>query len=256
MIQADAQTGLDQLLGTHASHAPGPVNNGRDFLDGSLDLSLNKWRWRLGIRDRDNVGSGAGIASALDPTGSSRMRSVTSDLSYDDDNLAPNWMVSAQLSASHYSEKSDLTLFPAGMNFGGPTFTDGMIGNPYKWERQHRLHTAATYTGTDRHRIRLGVGAESANVYRIQETKNFNPDFSPIGSRRLNFSLRAHDKFAKATSKKPVLTILPKQAFCRPPPAKTKTDCQELHDSAEQPALLRAHSGWRAASSSCSGCSS
>ena len=182
MIQADAQTGLDQLLGTHASHAPGPVNNGRDFLDGSLDLSLNKWRWRLGIRDRDNVGSGAGIASALDPTGSSRMRSVTSDLSYDDDNLAPNWMVSAQLSASHYSEKSDLTLFPAGMNFGGPTFTDGMIGNPYKWERQHRLHTAATYTGTDRHRIRLGVGAESANVYRIQETKNFNPDFSPIGS--------------------------------------------------------------------------
>lgn len=182
IIQADAQTGLDQLLGTHASHAPGPVNNGRDFLDGSLDLSLNKWRWRLGIRDRDNVGSGAGIASALDPTGSSRMRSVTSDLSYDDDNLAPNWMVSAQLSASHYSEKSDLTLFPAGMNFNGPTFTDGMIGNPYKWERQHRLHTAATYTGTDRHRIRLGVGAESANVYRIQETKNFNPDFSPIGS--------------------------------------------------------------------------
>lgn len=182
IIQADAQTGLDQLLGTHASHAPGPVNNARDFLDGSLDLSLDKWRWRLGIRNRDNVGSGAGIASALDPTGSTRMRSVTSDLSYDNDTLAPHWSVSAQLSASHYSEKSDLTLFPAGMNFGGPTFTDGMIGNPYKWERHHRLHTTVTYTGLDRHHIRVGVGAESADVYRTQETKNFNPDFSPIGT--------------------------------------------------------------------------
>lgn len=182
IVQADAQTGWDQLLGTHVSHAPGPVNNARDFLDGSLDLSLSKWRWRLAIRDRDNVGSGAGIASALDPTGASRMRSATSDLSYDDDTLAPHWAVSAQLSASHYSEKSDLVLFPAGMNLGGPTFTDGMIGNPYKWERHHRLNASATYTGLERHQLRLGMGAESADIYRIQETKNFNPDFSPIGT--------------------------------------------------------------------------
>lgn len=186
IIQADAQTGLDNLVGTHASHAPGAVNNARDYIDGTLDLSLNKWRWRFGIRDRDNVGSGAGIASALDPTGQSRMRSVTSDLSYDDDAIAPNWVVSAQLSTSNYSEKSDLTLFPAGMNFGGPTFTDGMIGNPYKWERHHRLQMAATYTGLQQHSIRLGLGAESAEIYRIRESKNFNPDFTPIGTGSLS----------------------------------------------------------------------
>ncbi|MDE2592682.1 MAG: TonB-dependent receptor [Burkholderiales bacterium] len=181
-IQADTQTGLDTLLGTHASHAPGPVNNGRDNIDGSLDLSLDKWRWRLGLRDRDNVGSGAGVASALDPTGSSRMQSLSSDLSYENDHIAPNWAVAAQLSAMHYSEKSDLTLFPAGMNFGGPTFTDGMIGNPYKWERHHRLNASATYTGFEQHRTRLGWGAESAQIYKIRETKNFNPDFTPIGT--------------------------------------------------------------------------
>ncbi len=181
-IQTDAQTGLDSLLGTHASHAPGPVNNGRDNLDGSLDLSLDHWRWRLGVRDRDNVGSGAGIASALDPSGTSRMQSLSSDLSYENNNFAPNWSVAAQLSALHYSERSDLTLFPAGMNFGGPTFTDGMIGNPYKWERHHRLNASATYTGFEQHRARLGWGAESAQIYKIRETKNFNPDFSPIGT--------------------------------------------------------------------------
>lgn len=182
IVQADAQTGWDALRGTNASHAPGPINNGRDFIDGSLDLSLDKWRWRFGIRDRNNVGSSVGIASALDPTGYNRSQMLTSDLNYDDDNVAPHWALNAQISAMHYSEKSDLTLFPAGMNFGGPTFTDGMIGNPYKWERHHRLHTAVTYTGIDQHHIRVGIGAESADVYRTQETKNFNPDFSPIGT--------------------------------------------------------------------------
>ena len=182
VIQADAQTGLDNLLSTHASHAPGAVNNARDYIDGTLDLSLNKWRWRFGLRDRDHVGSGAGIASALDPTGQSQMRSVTSDLSYDDDAVAPNWAMSAQLSTSNYSEKSDLTLFPAGASLGGTPFTDGMIGNPYKWERHHRLQMAATYTGWLQHSIRLGLGAESAEIYRIRETKNFNPDFTPIGT--------------------------------------------------------------------------
>ncbi len=35
-----------------------------------------------------------------------------------------------------------------------------------------------------------------------------------------------------------------------------RESCYELQDSAEQPALLRAHSGRRCARSSCSGCSS
>ncbi|MGE5451884.1 MAG: TonB-dependent receptor plug domain-containing protein [Acidobacteriota bacterium] len=181
-IRADAQTGLDHLLGTHASYAPGTVNNGRDFIDGSLDLSLDHWRWRFGVRDRDNVGSGAGVASALDPTGRSRTQSLTSDLNYVHDNIAPDWALTAQLSARHYSERSDLTLFPPGMNFGGATFTDGMIGNPYQWERHHRLNATALYSGWVRHQVRLGGGVESAEIYKIRETKNFNPDFSPIGT--------------------------------------------------------------------------
>ncbi len=183
-VQADAQTGSDSLRGTHASLAPGPVNNSRDFIDGTLDLSVDKWRWRLGVRDRDNVGSGAGIAAALDPTGTNRSQSLTSDLNYDNDTIAPNWAVNLQLSSMHYSERSDLALYPAGavVNPTGGAYTDGMIGTPYKWERHDRLNGAATYTGLTSHRIRLGLGAEWAELYKIRQTRNSNNNFTPVGT--------------------------------------------------------------------------
>ncbi|HEX5310623.1 TonB-dependent receptor [Aquabacterium sp.] len=181
IIEADAQTGFDALRGTHASLAPGPVNNGRDFIDGQLDLSLENWRWRLGLNDRDNVGSGPGIASALDPRGTSRSQRLMSDLSYDNDHIAPNWALNAQLSALHYSERSDLFLYPAGAKIGG-VYTDGMMGNPYKWERHHRLGATATYSGWQNHRIRLGLGAHWAEMYKIKNTRNSNNNFTPIGT--------------------------------------------------------------------------
>lgn len=56
-----------------------------------------------------------------------------------------------------------------------------MIGNPYKWERHDRLSGTATYTGWQAHQIRLGLGGEVSQLYKVRETKNFNPDFSPIG---------------------------------------------------------------------------
>jgi outer membrane receptor protein involved in Fe transport len=77
IIDADAQTRYDTLTrvnndpnsGTHASLAPGPVNTGANALDGNLDLAYAKWRLRLGYKLRDKLGTGAGIASALDPVG-------------------------------------------------------------------------------------------------------------------------------------------------------------------------------------------
>jgi iron complex outermembrane receptor protein len=57
-----------------------------------------------------------------------------------------------------------------------------MIGNPYKWERHTRVSLSAFYTGIATHRMRLGAGYQREDLYRIRETKNFNPDFTPIGT--------------------------------------------------------------------------
>jgi iron complex outermembrane receptor protein len=177
-ITADAAT----PFGPGISRAPGPMNNERDSIDGMLDFTYEQWQLRIGYKERDHVGSGSGVASALDPTGNNRSERLTSDLTYRNTSFARNWDISVQGSHMRYTEFSDLVLFPPGTNLGGGAFVDGMIGNPYKWERHLRFSASAFYTGFERHRIRFGAGATRNEIYRIRETKNFNPNFSRIGT--------------------------------------------------------------------------
>jgi len=186
VITADAQTALDTAFSAFGvpavSHAPGPASLGREAIDAGLDLAWGSWRWRAGLKQRDDIGVGAGIAQALDPSGRSASRRFTTDLHWQAPSLARDWELAAKASYMHYREQTDLVLFPAGSNLGLGFFADGVIGNPYKWERHARLDASALYSGLQGHRIRLGAGFDRQALYKIRETKNFNPDFSPIGS--------------------------------------------------------------------------
>ncbi|MEO6974486.1 MAG: TonB-dependent receptor [Gallionella sp.] len=164
----------DALSGTTFSLAPGPVSLGYDAIDGRIDLSREKWRLRAGFQQRDNVKSGAGVASALDPTGKNFGERVNTDLTYQDANFAPNLDVTAQASYLFITEQSDLTLFPPGANFGLGAFPNGVIGNPYKWERHLRFNVSATYSGLQNHKLRLGTGTQNDDLYRTQESRNYN----------------------------------------------------------------------------------
>lgn len=177
IVAADAQTAVDAAFGTKASHAPGPSNIGYNSIDGNLDLSHGKWRFRGGYKKRYDVGSGTGVASALDPSGRSSNERITSDVTYSDSDFAKDWDIRLQASYMHLREFSDLVLFPAG--FLGGAFPDGMIGNPYKWEREYRFNASAFYTGFKDHRVRLGLGHEDMNLYKVQESKNFTFTFIP-----------------------------------------------------------------------------
>ena len=163
----------DALSATPFSLAPGPVNLNRDAIDGRLDLSRDNWRLRAGYQLRDNGGTGAGVASALDPAGKNTGERISSDLTYQDANFAPDLDVTAQVSFLHISEKSDLTLFPPGTDFGFGVFPDGVIGNPHKWERHLRLNLSAAYTGLQNHKLRFGAGTQKDDLYRIKETRNY-----------------------------------------------------------------------------------
>lgn len=181
IIDADAQTRNDTLSGSHASLAPGPVNVGNRAADANLEIELDKWRLRLGYKLRDDVGTGAGVASALDPVGRSRSERITSDLAWTDPQLARDWSAGVLLSTLYYSQLTpvDYQLLPPGTLLPTGLFPKGMDGGPDFWERQLRLSAYAGYAGFAGHRLRLGLGHDDLNLYRTHETRNFT--YSPAG---------------------------------------------------------------------------
>jgi outer membrane receptor protein involved in Fe transport len=173
-IDADAQSALDQAFATQASRAPGRVNTGYDAIDGSLDVGLDKLRFRASYKLRDKLGTGAGVAAALDPVGKATSERITADLSRNDMDMAKDWRLSLAASYLYYTQGYDqpLQLYPPGA-FGG-SFPNGVIGAPSTWERQIRLSAFATYTGWTNQQWRFGVGYDDLNLYKTRELKNFD----------------------------------------------------------------------------------
>ncbi|HEX7026432.1 MAG TPA: TonB-dependent receptor [Gammaproteobacteria bacterium] len=175
-VEIDAQTLNDQALGTSASLAPSSVDVGVDSIDTRLELENNAWKIRLGFQGRYNFGTYAGVAEALDPAGTSESERFNADITYHNPNLNNDWDFTAQASYFDTTAKSDLTLFPPGTDFtgfGGGPFPDGVIGNPYIYERHYRIDVSAFYTRVNDHDIRLGSGYHFIDMYRIKDTRNF-----------------------------------------------------------------------------------
>lgn len=175
IITADAQTGLDRVFGTHVSLAPGPMNNGHEAVDAHLDLSYEKWRWRSNFILRDNIGTGTGTSSVLDPSGKLKSQRLTTDLSWSDNHVGQDWGLGFNMSYSQYLQRlpSPLVLYPPGVTFPTGNFPDGIIGAPNTSERQLRASAYAVYSGWHDHQLRVGVGHDDLNMYDTYEFKNF-----------------------------------------------------------------------------------
>lgn len=175
VISADAQTRNDQRFGTSASRAPGSVHTGREAIDGSFDLAVDRWRLRGGYKLRDNVEGGVGVNSALDPVGRARSERITSDISWLDPQFSESWGVGLTAGYLQYNDTvlKAFQLLPPGAKLATGTFIDGMIGMPEKWERQLRLSAFANYTGFQNHQVRFGIGHDDLNLYKTRTQKNY-----------------------------------------------------------------------------------
>lgn len=175
VISADAQTRNDSLYGTTASLAPGPVNTGYDAVDGNLDLARDKWRMRASYKLRDNLQTGAGVSSALDPGSVGRAENITGDLSWNDPQFTQNLGVGATASMLHYAftHPTNLMLLPPGSKVGATTFPDGLIGGPNQWEKQFRVSGNASYSGFAGHSVRVGLGHDILDMHRTKTIKNY-----------------------------------------------------------------------------------
>lgn len=175
MIAADAQTRNDTLFGTRASLAPGGVEVGNKATDVNLEAAYGKWRGRFGLKLRNDVGPGAGIASAIDPVGKSRSERITSSLAWADPQFSKDWGLGGSISSQQYAQEipQPYVLLPAGVRFPTGTFTNGMIGAPEIWERIVRTTVYADYNGLTNHHFRIGIGHDDVHMYRVRERRNF-----------------------------------------------------------------------------------
>lgn len=159
----------------------GPLNTGYESVDAQIDLGYDKFRWRAAYTLRDDVGTGVGIAGALDPSGRIRSERIASDLSWTDENFARDLSLSLQASYMQLATEvtKPLVIIPGGIF---PGFPDGMLGAPDNWERQARLSATSVYSGFTDHRIRFGFGHDQLEIYKTSETKNFTqiPALTPL----------------------------------------------------------------------------
>lgn len=187
IITEDAQTRLDRILGTKASLAPGSVNVSSKGLTLLAEVEKTHWRLRGFLNDITNIGTGQGIGEALDPNGKFSANRATMDLTYHDSKLTKDLDFTSQLAYGNYSQQIEkrLNLFPAGANLGKGVFPDGVSGNPEYWIRKINFDNSGLYSGIENNRLRVGIGYTFTDLYKVQSSRNYDPNnFTPFSDLR------------------------------------------------------------------------
>ncbi|UZE98002.1 TonB-dependent receptor [Alkalimarinus alittae] len=149
------------------------------MIDSRLDIAYDNSRLRVGFQGRSNVGSGPGIAQALDPNGRFGSDRFNADYTHTLEDLTPNWGIESRVSyyRGTLDVEENILLFPSGA-FGG-AYPDGFIGNPETKEENARFDFSSVYRGFNSHIVRLGTGAYWGDVFEVTESKNFYPNGLP-----------------------------------------------------------------------------
>lgn len=181
IIDWDAQSSLDALnISPPASFAPGSVNLGYKAYDVNFKVAYKALDIKLLYQDRSNIGTGQGVASAIDPNGKFASEKVLIDLNYQFE-LTDD--IESYLSLSHFRSSQEvednLWLLPPGTLFGD--FPDGLIGNPEWFEKTSIAKININYEGWSNHKIDVGIGYRNEDVYKVNEAKNFGPNLTPLG---------------------------------------------------------------------------
>ncbi|MDX1692902.1 MAG: TonB-dependent receptor, partial [Ketobacteraceae bacterium] len=178
-VREDAQTLFDEITGTDASLAPGSVNVSVTRTEFHGDFQLHDLVYKLSYQKRENIGTGIGLAQALDPNGRFESTRVLNDLRYHSD-FSENLKTELQLTYYYDTQEpvEDNLLYPPGAVLGG-AFPNGVIGNPGYKEDQWRANIGFVYEGLSNHIVRAGFGGYWGDMYETTESKNFDASLSP-----------------------------------------------------------------------------
>jgi iron complex outermembrane receptor protein len=172
IVNADTQTGFDNVFGTHASHAPGPLDTRYETFNGHLNLQRKHWDIGFWAFNSINTGLRAGAAGALDPNGSADGEQYLGDVRFSTENWFDNWELIAHASYQNtdFQAKTHFlpnnTLLPIGTD-GNITsslsnrslvlFPDGFNTNLGRIEKIPSIELSSIYKGLDNHMLRFST---------------------------------------------------------------------------------------------------
>lgn len=191
-INRDAQTSLDEIFGTSASLAPGPLATRYEVLDTHLALNMDRWQLNLWNWHSRDAGLGAGIFQALDQSGYDNDKVWMADFTYRFNTNPEGWDNSINTSYTRYDQEAWFNLFPSGAVLPIGTdgninlnpdpavpkkfvaFPDGVIGNPSGSADEVKVDWISIFNGFDAHRLRFAVGVRRQEL-EVNERKNYGP---------------------------------------------------------------------------------
>ncbi len=169
IVQADAQTAFDAAFHTHASLAPGPLDDQVKTVNARVELSDAHWRLRATWHNDFNVGDGIGTAAALDPSGKATSQSGSLELVYKNQ-LSTSWDLSGYAAYTDVEQTDHVTLYPPGAFHDH--FPQGVRQIIDENERRVRGEVTAIY-GTNRNRLLMSVGGFIEDARTTADIRNY-----------------------------------------------------------------------------------
>jgi outer membrane cobalamin receptor len=172
IVNADTQTGFDNVFGTHASHAPGPLDTRYETFNGHLNLQRKHWDIGFWAFNSINTGLRAGAAGALDPNGSADGEQYLGDVRFSTEDWFDNWELIAHASYQNADFQAQThflpnnTLLPIGTdgnitsslsNSSLVLFPDGFNTNLGRIEQIPSIELSSIYKGLDDHMLRFST---------------------------------------------------------------------------------------------------
>ena len=188
IINADLQTKLDQVFGTDATLAPGPLHTDFENYNLIANFSHKYWTVRFWGWFLNDYQGGTGSAGALGPKSKVNTDQISGDITWSNDELINNLGLTLQLSYLYRKDDVLYQLLPPGSTLpigtdgnlftlptaGLTTFTDGVFGEPILIDQQLTFDFITKYERWNHHSWRIGVGGKVQDE-NTQEYKNFGP---------------------------------------------------------------------------------
>lgn len=184
VINADRQTVFDNAFGTHASHAPGPMNTHYESLN--AHLNLQRRHWDVNVWAFNGMGgTRTGPNGALDPKGRADGEQYMGDIRFSTEDWLDDWELMAHASylradfQAQFQALPNNALLPIGLggNIDASSrklvlFPEGVNNDLDRIENIPSLELSSIYKGLDNHLLRLNTGFRYEAV-TAHESRNY-----------------------------------------------------------------------------------